>query len=229
MLIPYKDDNPSYRTPYVTYGILALNVAVFLVELLISLGGGAHAQNAFFYRFGLVPADVFHGQGIVASIIPFFTSLFLHGGIMHIGFNMLYLWIFSDNIESELGHGKFLVFYLLCGVLASLTQVLVDFNSTVPIIGASGAISGVLGAYYIRFPYARVKSILLLFIIIPAIWIPAKFLLGFWFVMQLISGLGSIGYGGGQGGVAFFAHIGGFVFGIVLYQIFENIRIEIRG
>ncbi len=227
MLIPYKDDNPSFRTPYVTYGILALNVAVFLFELLLSATKGPQAQNAFFYHFGLVPANVFHGQGLVVSIIPFFTSLFIHGGILHIGFNMLFLWIFSDNIESELGHAKFLIFYLLCGVLASLTQVLVDFNSPVPIIGASGAISGVLGAYYIRFPYARVKSILFFFIIIPAIWIPAKLLLGFWFAIQLISGLGSIGSGGG--GVAFFAHIGGFVFGIVFYQIFENIRLETRG
>lgn len=227
MLIPYKDDNPVYLTPYVTYAILGLNIFVYLIELFIAVAGGPHAQNLFFYHWGLVPANVFHGQGLLPSLIPFFTSIFLHGGLMHIGFNMLYFWIFADNIESELGHAKFLIFYLICGLGASMTQYLMDPGSTVPIIGASGAISGVLGAYFIRFPYARVKAILFLFLIIPSIWLPAKLLLGFWFALQILSGLGSIG-ASGSGGVAWFAHIGGFVVGIVFYQIFENIRFEAR-
>jgi len=225
MLIPFKDDNPIRITPYVTYGIFFLNILVFLFESLVSLFGGSSGFTRMIYQYGLIPADVFHGGSLVGSIYPFFTSIFLHGGILHIAGNMLYFWIFADNIESELGHTKFLIFYLVCGVAASLTQMLMDWNSVVPIIGASGAISGVLGAYYLRFPHARVKVLLFLFIIIQFIWIPANFVLGFWFLLQVISGLGTSG--GGGGGVAFFAHIGGFVAGIVFFNLFYGSRLKV--
>ncbi|MCF7804645.1 MAG: rhomboid family intramembrane serine protease [Candidatus Marinimicrobia bacterium] len=223
MLIPFKDDNPVRRTPYVTYGLVGLNIAVFLIQSLMSAAGGRAAYQYMMTHFALIPGFLFDELGMVGSIVPFFSSIFMHGGLFHLGGNLLYLWIFADNIESELGHTKFLLFYLLCGIGASLTQIAIDWNSTIPIIGASGAISGVLGAYYLRFPNARV-AVLFLFFFIQVIWVPAKLVLGVWFAMQIFSGLGSIGASGG--GVAWFAHIGGFVAGIVFFNLLYHIRIE---
>ncbi len=221
MLIPIKDDNPSYRNPYVAYGLLALNVLVFLFQLMIQMSGDRALYSYFISRYALVPAQIFQGS-IISSIIPFFSSIFMHGSLLHLGSNLLYLWIFADNIESELGHFKFLLFYLLCGVGASLTQVAIDWNSTIPIIGASGAISGVLGGYYLRFPRARVAVVFFIFIFFQIVWIPAKIVLGIWFFFQIFSGLASVGTQGG--GVAWFAHIGGFIVGIVLFNLFSSIR-----
>ncbi len=223
MLIPFKDDNPTRRTPYVTYALVGLNVAAFLVQLMVQMSGNYDLYKGMMLNFGLVPARIWEG-GLLGSILPFFSSIFMHGGLMHLGGNLLYLWIFADNIESDLGHTKFLIFYLVCGVGASLSQVAIDWNSTIPIIGASGAISGVLGAYYFRFPRARVAVLLFILYFIRIMWIPAKYVLGFWFAYQIFSGLASAGTGGG--GVAWFAHIGGFVVGIVFYNIISNIRIE---
>ncbi|MBS1270876.1 MAG: Rhomboid protease GluP [Candidatus Marinimicrobia bacterium] len=223
MLIPFKDDNPTRRTPYVTYGLIGLNVGIFLLQSLISTAGGRGAYNYLMAHFALIPGFLFSELGVIGSIVPFFSSLFMHGGLMHLGGNLLYLWIFGDNIESELGHGKFLLFYLLCGIGASLTQIAIDYQSTIPIIGASGAISGVLGAYYLRFPNARV-AVLFFFFLIQIIWVPAKLVLGIWFAMQIFSGLGSIGSTGG--GVAWFAHIGGFVAGIVFFNLLYGLRIQ---
>lgn len=224
MLIPFKDDNPTRLTPYVTYGLVGLNVAVFLIQLMVQMSGNYENYQLMMYHFGLVPARIFEGS-ILSSITPFFTSIFMHGGLMHLGGNLLYLWIFADNIESDLGHMKFLIFYILCGIGASLSQVAIDWNSTIPIIGASGAISGVLGAYYLRFPRARVAVVIFIFYFIRMMWIPAKYVLGIWFFIQIFSGLTAVGTGGG--GVAWFAHIGGFVVGIVFYNILSNIHIEI--
>lgn len=223
MLIPFKDDNPVRRTPYVTYGLIGLNIAVFLLQSFLSAVGGRSVYQYVMTHFALIPGFLFDELGLIGSIVPFFTSVFMHGGLFHLGGNLLYLWIFADNIESEMGHAKFLIFYLLCGIGASLTQIAVDWSSTIPIIGASGAISGVLGAYYLRFPHARV-AVLFFFFFIQIIWVPAKLVLGIWFIMQIFSGLGSIGAGGG--GVAWFAHIGGFVAGIVFFNLLYNIRIE---
>jgi len=223
MLIPFKDDNPTRRTPYVTYTLVGLNVVVYLLQLMVQMSGSYQAYQAMIYNYALIPARIFEGS-IAGSVTPFFTSIFMHGGLMHLGGNLLYLWIFADNIESDLGHLKFLIFYLLCGIGASLSQVAIDWNSTIPIIGASGAISGVLGAYYLRFPRARVAVILFIFYFIRLMWIPAKYVLGIWFFIQIFSGLASAGSGGG--GVAWFAHIGGFVVGIVFFNILSNIRIK---
>jgi len=220
MLIPFKDDNPTRITPYVTYTLLGLNVFVFLFQLMVQFSGGMQAYQYFVYQYGLVPARLFEGS-VTGTIAPFFTSIFMHGGLMHIGGNMLYLWIFADNIESELGHFPFLLFYLLCGIGASVTQVAIDFSSTTPIIGASGAISGVLGAYYLRFPQARV-AVFVFFFLITMFWIPAKIVLGFWFFIQIFQGLASVGVGGG--GVAWFAHIGGFVAGIVFFNLIYGLK-----
>lgn len=217
MLIPLKDDNPTRRTPVVLYTLVGINVLVYLFELLIQVSGDYRFYNYIIAHYALIPANIFQGS-VSSSVVPFFSSIFMHGGLLHLGGNMLFLWVFGDNIESELGHGKFLLFYLLCGVGASLTQIAIDWHSTAPIIGASGAISGVLGAYYLRFPRAQVLAIFIFFLI----WIPAKFILGFWFAIQIFSGLSSVGIGGG--GVAWFAHIGGFIIGIVLFNLMYHYR-----
>lgn len=222
MLIPLKDDNPTRRTPVVLYTLVGINVLVYLFELLIQVSGDYRFYNYIISHYALIPANIFQGS-VSSSVVPFFSSIFMHGGLLHLGGNMLFLWVFGDNIESELGHGKFLAFYLLCGVGASLTQIAIDWHSTAPIIGASGAISGVLGAYYHRFPRAQVLAIFIFFLI----WIPAKFILGFWFAIQIFSGLSSVGVGGG--GVAWFAHIGGFIIGIVLFNLMYHYRPKVYG
>jgi len=222
MLIPLKDDNPTRRTPVVLYTLVGINVLVYLFELLIQVSGDYRFYNYIISHYALIPANIFQGT-VSSSVVPFFSSIFMHGGLLHLGGNMLFLWVFGDNIESELGHGKFLAFYLLCGVGASLTQIAIDWHSTAPIIGASGAISGVLGAYYLRFPRAQVLAIFIFFLI----WIPAKFILGFWFALQIFSGLTSVGVGGG--GVAWFAHIGGFILGIVLFNLMYHYRPRVYG
>jgi len=222
MLIPIKDDNPIRIVPYVTYGLIALNIGVFLIQLLVQLSGNSQLYNYLIVNYALIPGRLFTGNLVDTTIIPFFSSIFMHGGLLHLGGNLLYLWIFSDNIESELGHGTFLLFYLLCGIGASVTQVVINMDSMVPIIGASGAISGVLGAYYLRFPRARVAVILFIFFFIQMVWIPAKFVLGLWFFLQIFSGLASAG--SGSGGVAWFAHIGGFVAGIVFFNLLSILR-----
>lgn len=224
MLIPIKDDNPTRRTPYITYTLVALNIFVFIIQLMIQMSGDRQLYSYLIANYALIPGRLFSGNLIETTIIPFFSSIFLHGGLLHLGGNLLYLWIFADNIESELGHSKFLLFYLLCGIGASVTQVVVSWGAMVPIIGASGAISGVLGAYYLRFPRARVAVVIFIFFFIQVIWIPAKIVLGLWFFIQIFSGLASAGSGGG--GVAWFAHIGGFVAGIVFFNLLSVLRVN---
>ena len=216
MLFPYKDDNPRILVPYVTYAIISINVLVFVFQLNMGMVSSA-AEREFIYRFGFIPANF--------SIITVFTSMFLHGGISHIMGNMWFLWVFGDNVEGVLGHVKFAVFYIICGLAATMSQLFVDPSSTIPMVGASGAIAGVLGMYMIRFPHARVHVFAVIIIFFTTFRIPAMFVLGFWFFNQLTNGLGSLGFDT-TGGVAWFAHIGGFISGVMLNQAFKHIRLE---
>ena len=216
MLFPYKDDNPRILVPYVTYAIISINVLIFVFQLNMGMVSSA-AEREFIYRFGFIPANF--------SIITVFTSMFLHGGISHIMGNMWFLWVFGDNVEGVLGHVKFAVFYIICGLAATMSQLFVDPSSTIPMIGASGAIAGVLGMYMIRFPHARVHVFAFIIIFFTTFRIPAMFVLGFWFFNQLTNGLGSLGFDT-TGGVAWFAHIGGFISGVMLNQAFKHIRLE---
>ncbi|HHO67837.1 MAG TPA: rhomboid family intramembrane serine protease [Gammaproteobacteria bacterium] len=219
-MIPLHDDNPTEITPYVTIGIIVLCVLVFLWELSL----GQQLERAV-YALGVIPATLVGGKMLapeLAMLPPWmtvFTSMFLHGGWMHLIGNMLYLWIFGNNVEDAMGHVRFVVFYLLCGIAAVMAQALPDPSSTVPMIGASGAISGVLGAYLLLYPHARVLVAIPFGFFIHTVQIPAGWVLVFWFVMQLIS---SAAAGGQQGGVAFGAHIGGFIAGMVLIPFFRR-------
>ncbi len=220
-MIPLRDDNPRQTVPVVTYLLIALNVLGFLWELSL----GANLDRAIF-TVGFIPARFWLPGAFVADLLAILASMFLHGSFMHIGSNMLYLWIFGDNIEDRLGHGKYLVFYVLCGIIATLAHAIFSPASRIPAIGASGAIAGVLGAYLVLYPHARVTTIIPIFFFITIREIPAIFILGFWFVLQLLSGIGSLGIPDAQdlGGVAFFAHIGGFVAGMVLVFLFGGSR-----
>jgi rhomboid family protein len=219
-MIPYKDDNPSYTTPYVNYFIIAVNVLVFGFQLILSESG----NFAFVINLGLIPIELLHGANLPEStLLPpsvnLLTSMFLHGGLMHVGGNMLYLYIFGDNIEDALGHVRYAVFYLVAGLAAAAAQVIVSPGSTVPMIGASGAIAGVLGAYLVLYPKARVHTLIFLFIFITTIQLPAVVVLGFWIFLQVLNGLSSPLAGGG---VAWFAHIGGFAFGYFVIRYFKK-------
>ena len=210
-MFPIRDNLPTRRFAWVTVTIITINILVFLGELLWLSDG---ALNQVIYTMGIIPYEVTHSLSpqVAAS---FFTSMFLHGGLMHIASNMLYLWIFGNNVEDVMGRQRFVLFYLVCGIVATSAQVAMGPNVRVPTIGASGAIAGVLGAYILMFPRARVDNILLLGYFIRIIRLPAIIVLGFWFVLQLFNGLLSFGLAA-SGGVAWFAHIGGFIVGMVL-------------
>ncbi len=220
-MIPLRDNNPRQTVPFITYLLIGLNVLGFLWELAL----GANLDRAIF-AVGFIPARYWLPGYWVSDLTAIVTSMFLHGGFMHIAGNMLYLWIFGDNIEDRLGHGKYAVFYLLCGIIATLTHAIFSPASRIPAIGASGAIAGVLGAYLVLYPRARVTTIIPIFFFITVREVPAILILGFWFVLQLLSGVGSLGVPDAQdlGGVAFFAHIGGFVAGMVLVFLFGGTR-----
>jgi membrane associated rhomboid family serine protease len=217
-VIPLKDDNPTRTFPLVNYGLIVGCVLVFLWELSL----GARAQDAIL-AYGFIP-DLLLGDArlppelaVVPAWATVFTSMFLHGGWMHLIGNMLYLWIFADNVEDRFGHGRFVVFYALCGVAAAMAQALPDPGSQVPMVGASGAISGVLGAYLLMFPRARVLVAIPIGIL-ALVRMPALLVLGLWFGMQLLSEL----FAGAGAGVAFRAHIGGFVAGMLLMPLFRR-------
>jgi membrane associated rhomboid family serine protease len=220
-MLPLKDLNPIRITPVVNYLIIALNVLVFLWE--VSLGS---AIQQVMMSIAFIPARFWVPGYFLPNLATIFISMFLHGGFLHIGANMLYLWIFGDNIEDRLGHMKYLVFYLICGFGATLAHAFFNPSSQIPSIGASGAIAGVLGAYLVLFPTARVKTLIPIFVIIIIRDIPAVFLLGFWFLLQLVSGVGSLGEANSSemGGVAVFAHIGGFVLGMILIVLMGGTR-----
>lgn len=207
-MFPLRDTQPSYSKPIVTVALIVINILVFLFEFSLD----PYSKNAFIGTFGLVP-DRFHFANVL-------TSMFLHGGWMHVLGNMWFLWIFGDNIEDILGHGKYLLFYLLCGVGAAMTQVYFSPGSRVPMVGASGAIAGVMGAYMMKFPYSRINTLIFLAFFITTVEVPAWVMLIYWFFIQLISGVGSVGYSQvSQGGTAFLAHVGGFVAGIGLIYL----------
>jgi membrane associated rhomboid family serine protease len=222
MLLPLHDDNPlkHIKFQYVTIGIIAACVAVFFYQL--SLQG--RSEQAFIFGFGAIPAVVFGIKTLPAELVhvpaalSLVTSMFLHGGFMHLAGNMLYLWIFGNNIEDAMGRGRFLVFYLLCGIAAVLAQALPDTHSSVPMIGASGAISGVLGAYLLLYPRARVLVVVPLGFFLHTMRLSAGIVLVIWFAMQIFSSLAA----GSGPGVAWFAHIGGFVAGLVLVPLFKR-------
>jgi membrane associated rhomboid family serine protease len=216
-MIPLRDDRPTRSFAFATVAIIALNALVFWHEL--SLGSPRQAE-LFFANFALTPADLTHAPS-PDSYRTIFTSMFLHGGWMHIIGNMLYLWIFGNNVEDSVGHFKFIIFYLLGGVAAAATQVAIAPNSTVPMIGASGAVSGVLGAYLLLLPRARVMVLFPIWIFWRVFYVPAVLMLVFWFGMQLLSGLAVLQMNL-NGGVAFWAHVGGFVAGVLLIPIFKK-------
>ena len=240
-MIPLSDPDLHRRTtPYVTTGLLALNVLVFLYQIsLNSLG-----EIAFTYQWGVIPAELTSGlelgrelfqtsTGIVqidlGTPLPtwttMFTSMFLHGGWLHLGGNMLFLWVFGDNVEDRFGHTRFLLFYLVAGLAAVWAQTLVNTTSQVPMVGASGAIAGVLGAYLLLFPHSKVQT-LFMFGFIFAARISAVYLIGFWALLQAFNGLGSLGPSAAGSGVAYFAHIGGFVAGLAVVVAYRLLRRE---
>ncbi len=220
-MFPIRDDAPRTAFPTVTFCLIGLNVAVFLYQLTLFLDA-PQAEEAFVMAFGAVPAKIslaLDGRYSVAEgLAPVVTSMFLHGGLMHLAGNMWFLWIFGDNVEDELGHGLYLLFYLACGVLAAMAHFAIDPYSTIPTVGASGAISGVMGAYMMRFPFARITTVIVLFVIFTTVELPAMALLAYWFLIQFVSGAAEMGVESG-GGVAWWAHIGGFVAGAALIWI----------
>ena len=215
-MIPIRDTIPSSRVPVVTYLVIAANLGFFFYE--ISLG---ESLPSFIDRYALVPARFLGGGGLsFGELLTPVTAMFLHGGWMHVLGNMLYLYIFGDNVEDTLGHGRYLLFYLACGVASFAVQIAFQPDSAVPNVGASGAIAGVLGAYFFLFPRARVVTLLPLFIFFTVIEIPAVVFLGLWFLLQFLSGTVSLGREASTGGVAWWAHVGGFIAGIVLLKLF---------
>ena len=214
-MIPLKDDNPTSGKPIVTYFLIGLCVLVFLIQL----GSETYSTGQLFYSYGLIPSVLMgHNQlpediYVVPAYLTILTSMFMHGGFMHIIGNMLYMWIFADNIEDDLGPKKFVVFYILSGIGAAMTQVLIDTHSQIPMVGASGAIGGVLGAYLINHPKARVLVLIPFGFFSQIIKIRALYVLGFWFILQFISQ---------GGGVAYAAHIGGFLSGMILILFFNK-------
>ena len=222
-MVPLKDDNPTSTTPVVVYGLVAINILIFLYQMSLLSSGGEAALQQFFNTWAIVPAELtgeLTGNALTVDRewLTLFTSQFLHGGFLHLGGNMLYLWIFGNNIEDKLGSAKFLFFYLVCGALAGLAQWVIEPGSAIPTLGASGAIAGVMGAYIIRFPRARILTIVPLFVFITTLRIPALFFLGFWFIQQAFYSALSLGATAdmGSGGVAYLAHAGGFVVGVIL-------------
>ena len=231
-MFPIRDDNPHFLTPYATYCIIALNVAAWV---LIQGMGSQPALASSVCTLGLIPGDLLGtlpvGSGYAigpntqclitggSATHTVITSMFMHGGWMHIIGNMWFMWIFGNNVEDSMGHGRFVAFYLLCGIAAALIQIASNPQSGVPMVGASGAIGGVMGAYILLYPKVKVHMLIFLGFFVTTFAIPAIWMLGYWFLLQLLGGIGSIGAKGG--GVAFWAHIGGFVAGAILVLIFR--------
>jgi len=220
-MIPLKDDNPTEGKPIVTYFLIGICVLIFIAQL----GSDSYQTGKLFYSYGLIPSVLMgHDQlpldlYLVPAYVTIFSSMFLHGGFMHLAGNMLYMWIFADNIEDNLGPTKFLIFYLICGIGAAMAQVMMDTHSQIPMVGASGAIGGVLGAYLINHPNARVLVLIPFGFFSQFIKIRALYVLGFWFILQFIN---SSMMSSDGGGVAYAAHIGGFVSGMILILFFNK-------
>ncbi|MDP8964050.1 MAG: rhomboid family intramembrane serine protease [Cyanobacteriota bacterium] len=221
-MVPLRDENPIKITPYVTYGLIAANILIFIYELTLA----PPQLDGFFHLFAVVPRELtatFHSIPVnqpVPEALTLITSQFLHAGFTHVGFNMLFLWIFGNNIEEELGSAKFLIFYIACGILAALAQWFFSAMSGIPSLGASGAIAGVMGAYILKFPNTRIVTLIPLGFFFTTLRVPAVFFLGFWFLQQAFNGVAMLeapaNVGMESGGVAYWAHAGGFVFGAIL-------------
>ncbi|HEY6056838.1 MAG TPA: rhomboid family intramembrane serine protease [Candidatus Limnocylindrales bacterium] len=232
-MIPLRDANPTRRTPVVTIGLIAACFVVFVYELGVQSSSGDVGLGRFFLDYGVVPARVTaaldRGDFASPAILAIVTSMFLHGGWLHLLGNMLYLWIFGNNIEDRLGSVAFLAFYLAGGAVAAMSQVAIDPRSTSPLVGASGAIAATLGAYLILYPGARILSLVFLGIFYQLIEVPALIVLGFWFVLQIVDGVTSLGVANAEAGVAFFAHIGGFVLGVLVALPLRGRPPDLRG
>jgi len=218
MFFPLKDENPTKQFSYMTLLMIILNCLIFFIHL----AGGRYYRSLMATKFGVVPFEIVNVVDLNPKVvggpyITLITSQFLHGGLLHLLGNMWFLWIFGNNIEDIVGHFRFILFYLLGGIAASLLQVLVTADSTIPVIGASGAVSAVLGAYVLKFPRARVRTLMFIFIFVTIINVPAAAFLGIWFFLQVLYSLF-----GTQSNVAWFAHIGGFIFGLAFIKIFEK-------
>jgi membrane associated rhomboid family serine protease len=229
MFFPIRDDQPRFSTPLVNYFIIALNVLVFLLLELPAEFQGPRAFNALVFQFGLIPqhfTSALAGSPTysISRVLPtIFTSMFMHGGWFHILGNLWFLWIFGDNIEDYLGHFPYLIFYLLCGVAAALTNIALDPMSSVPTLGASGAIAGVMGAYILLYPRARVQTLVVLIVFFTFWWLPAWVFLGYWFLIQFFATSAMAASAHHQtGGIAIAAHVGGFVAGLLLIKLFPR-------
>jgi len=214
-MIPIRDEIPTRRVPIVNYALIALNILVYIFQSMLG-----SQEAALVYEFALIPVQLTNGVSL-GDVTDIFTSMFMHAGLAHIGGNMLYLWIFGDNIEDRMGRGRYLMFYLIGGLVASLTHIITNPYSQIPTVGASGAIAAVLGAYLVLYPQSRVLTLVPLGFFIRMTMLPAVVVLGLWFVLHFFSGIMSMG-GPDVGGVAFWAHIGGFVAGVVLAKLFAK-------
>lgn len=217
-MIPIQDINPRRRQPIVTVALIALNIIAFIIQFRYLSSN--ELWRPFADTWAIIPRQLVTSP--LAEAFTVFSAMFLHGGIAHLGGNMLYLWIFGDNIEDKMGHVRFLVFYLVCGIAATLAQVYIDPSSNIPNIGASGAIAGVLGGYFLLFPMAKVNTMIPI-LFFRRIQLPAVLVLGAWFALQLLPGYASLG-SISEGGVAYWAHIGGFVAGVLLVKLFGNTK-----
>ena len=219
-MFPYKDDNPTTTFPFVTIGLIGLNILVFLLQLMTDIDG-----KRIVYAYGAIPHNIisFESTQPIHPLLTIFTSMFMHGGVFHIFGNMLYLWIFGNNIEDRLGHLRFVLFYLFCGTAAALSHAVSATGSGVPMIGASGAISGVLGAYLLLFPMAKIHTIIFLGFFLQSVRIPALIVIGFWAIIQVVNSLITQGMPS-QGGIAWLAHAGGFFAGIITIKLWQPRR-----
>ncbi len=223
-MIPLKDDNPTRTFPFITITIIALNILVYIYQLTMP----AEELEDFLFKYGAIPERLTHPffqtpyiPKAIPAALTIFTAMFLHGGLIHLFGNMLYLWIFGKNVEDFLGRLKFIIFYLISGFFAALIHALSDINSAIPMIGASGAIAGILGAYIVLFPRANVSTLFIFIVFIKIIKVPAVLILGLWFLVQLLNA-------GTEGGsVAWYAHVGGFLAGVFLIRIFKPIRPQV--
>jgi len=220
-MFPIYDDVPTKQFPLITVALIVLNLIVYLYQ--ISLG---ERFTEFIYSMGLLPFEITHRIDLLPSgpspiYLTIFSSMFMHGSIIHLLGNMLFLWIFGNNVEDYLGRKKFVIFYLFCGITAALTQIFINPDSKVPMVGASGAIAGVLGAYLLLYPRAKVTTVIIFGFFIRLIKIPAVVVLGFWIIYQFLYGISSLAVRTGEGGVAWFAHIGGFICGVIIIKLFQ--------
>ncbi|MFL2760990.1 MAG: rhomboid family intramembrane serine protease [Gammaproteobacteria bacterium] len=218
MFFPISDDNPSNSSPLITFMLIGLCLFVFFLQILSEM------NPAIYYNFGFIASNFFNSESFVGSLIPIITSMFVHGGFAHIIGNLLYLWIFGDNVEDSMGRIRFIIFYFLCGASGAILQGAVDPTSDIPMVGASGAIAGVLGAYLLLFPRANVRCLIFIIIFIQMVRVPAFLVLGIWILGQFFSLPGSLD---SSGGTAYFAHIGGFLAGMILIPFFKKTNVRL--